>query len=148
MAIRFGLAAGLITCAIYAVAYLISIESFLSPYLHWGSLSIYIIAMYMLAEIVIKSKSEFKDIVRPLFICFLIANLAFYVFYYIMLHFVDPDIYEMQVRMLTKGLDELDIEDMDTSFTLSGYFLAYFRAAIGGFAIASIIAYTKKQSYI
>ena len=147
MAIKFGIIAGLATIATFLLAYTISIDAFLSQWIYWGTMLFYVIAMVLLAnKVVDQGAVHFREIVRPLFICFLIANLIYYTFYFIMITYVNPDIYTEQVNRMSVGLQDLNIKEVDMSFQFGRYALSYFQAAIGGFMIASSISYSKKQS--
>ncbi len=147
MSIKYGLLAGFLIVLFYLIAYFISIELFLSQGLYWITLAVYIGAMYMLAlETVKEQPLNFREIVRPLFVCFLLANAIYYLFYYIMITYVDPSIYELQISKMASGFSKMKMEQKDMSFQLSHYILSYFQAAIGGFVVASAIAYSKKQS--
>ena len=147
MAVKYGIVIGLITIVLYLVSYMISLDLFLSTGLYYFTLLLYIAGMYFLAKKEVAGGARhFRDIVRPLFICFLVANLIYYIFYYIMITYVNPDIYEMQATRLASGLEKLNVRQMDTTFTMGAYILTYFQTAIGGFIIAALIAYTQKQS--
>lgn len=139
--------AGAITVLIYSLAHLIKPELFLSPLIYWGTMIIYIGFMYDLALRQIREKPlQFRELVRPLFICFLVANALYYLYYYIMITYVDPSIFDAQVNKMTDGLKQLNLQSKETGFKWSEYLLSYFQAAIGGFAMAAVIAYSKKQS--
>lgn len=147
MAIKFGLLTGVVTLILYTIAYVMGMDIYLSQGLYWISMIVFVALMYVLAQKTVDSgQDDFRSIVRPLFICFLIANAMYYVYYFIMINYIDPEIYTEQVSRMTKGLEKLNIEEKDTSFDLFKYVLSYFQAAIGGFLIASAISYSKKQS--
>lgn len=147
MALRYGLAAGLLTVTLYFLCYLFNIDLFLSQGLYWVSMVIYIFAMYHLSNKIVESGlTTFKEIVRPLFICFLVANGLYYAFYFVMITSVDPEIYQLQIQRMSTDLQELDMTASDTEFKIHHYILSYFQAAIGGFVLAATIAYSKKQS--
>jgi hypothetical protein len=149
MAIKFGMLTGAITLLIYTLAYFIGIDLFLSQGIYWLTMAVFIGAMYVLAQkTTAQGHVDFRSIVRPLFICFLIANAMYYIYYYVMITYVDPSIYEQQVSRMADGLENLDIENRDTSFQPYAYILSYFQAAIGGFIMASAISYSKKESYL
>ena len=147
MAARYGLMAGAITVVIYCLAYFINPDLFLSPLVYWTTLALYVIFMLDLASKSVKQGiHNFRDLVRPLFVCFLIANAVYYCYYYIMITYIDPSIFDVQVNKMAEGFKQLNLESKESSFKWSEYILSYFQAAIGGFAIAAVIAYSKKQS--
>ena len=147
MAVKYGLAAGAITVLVFTLAYLINFDIYLSSIFYWSTTSIYLVAMYMLAAKVTDNGGEtFREIVRPLFICYLVANLVFFVFNYIMITYVDTTIYPEQCLRMVSKMKQLELEDTDMTFKLSNYVLQYFQSAIGGFIISASIAFSKKQS--
>ena len=147
MAVKFGITAGLLAVAAYIVAYFISLDAFLSQLLFYLTLSVYLIAMYRLADKTVASgKDSFKEIVRPLFICYLVANAIYFLFYYIMITMVNPEIYTQQTALMAPKMKQLAIEDTNLEFKLSHYILYYFQSAIFGFIVSASIAFSKKQS--
>ena len=147
MAVKFGLLTGAVTLVIYTLAYFIGIDVFLSQGIYWLTMFVFVAGMYLLAQKTVDAGLvDFRSIVRALFICFLIANAMYYLYYYFMINYVDPDIYLQQVARMNPGLEKLNIDETDTSFDLVKYVLSYFQAAIGGFLIASAISYSKKES--
>ena len=150
-AVKYGVIGGILTVLVYTVMYAVNKEWLLSAGLHWSSLLIYLAAMIYTADLALKAGlTDFKGILKPVFICFLVANLIYYLYYYILTVGIDPGLAEMQVQQMLDKMEELqggpiDPEKMKQRGLLSSYVFSYFQGALGGFILSAIIALAKKQ---
>lgn len=145
--IIWGLGIGSLTILIYAIAYFIQPALFLSTAVYWTTWLIYVIGLYQLSQIVVKNGGiTFQAILRPLFIAYLVANLLYYIFYYLMVYEIDVTLLQLQQEQLAKGLAELNMDGMgEATFTWKDYFFTYIQSAISGFIVAAAIAYSQKH---
>jgi hypothetical protein len=147
----YGIVGGLTTILVYSILYFINKSYLLSPVFYWSSLLIYIGAMIYTADVSVKQgKTDFKQILKPVFICFLIANLLYYLYYYILTVEIDPGLAELQMERMIEKMKELNSDTLPTKADmkegiLSSYVFSYFQGALGGFILSAIVAFAKKQ---
>lgn len=135
-----GLLAGVYTIAAFSVVYALNPAWMLHRAWFLGSFVIYIALMFRAA---LGSGSEvFKDVVRPPFVVFIVANLIFHLFYYTLFNFVDPGLYDLQLKLLTEAGQLPDKADRQSLIMTPGKSVfTYFNSLIGGFALSSVIAF-------
>ena len=149
--VLYGAIGGIVTVFFYVIVYSINKEFLLSPWIHWSSLLIYVAVMIVTADQAVRADlTDFKGILKPVFICFLVANLIYYLYYYILMVEIDPALAEMQMQQMMEKMEELQgspvqTDELDQRGILSSYVFAYFQGAVGGFILSAIIAFAKKQ---
>jgi len=160
---KYGYLGGAASILIMLAIYFYS-EAFLDRQLmvhHRVNMGKYLIfAGFMFATLNAFLKAEpgvkpFKELIRPGFICFLIANLIYHVFYFIMLKWVDTDLLIASNEYMTEYMNNLNatrqpgkIEDLSAgsqSIALSSSFFAYVKEIILGFIIAAILAFFRRN---
>ncbi|MFK7808218.1 MAG: DUF4199 domain-containing protein [Saprospiraceae bacterium] len=157
---KYGIIAGVATVGYMLLFYLIDRTLILNMKVYWSSLLIYFICMYK-ACMEIRSSHEnevlhLKDAIRASFITFLIANAIFYIFYYILLNFVDPDLVKLQVEIAQQMyldimgeerakpmLDRMEEEGFEMTFSKT--FFEYAKGAIAGFVFSLLIGGFTRQ---
>ena len=142
--LKFGLIAGSGTVAYFLLFYLINPRLMLHPAIWWASLLIYIWGMVKVLQ---ATGAEFGEnwsvlvAVRFPFGVFVLANLLFYIFYYLLFAIIDPELVNLQKELLTANENFADqLKDQDLSLTLSGTFFNYIYSLIGGFIIALVVS--------
>lgn len=145
----YGLIAGLITVTYFLLFYTVNPRIMLGSIVWWSSLVIYLIAM-VLAVKKRASKAEnyitLRSALQTGFLVFVIANLLFYTFFYLLFGLFDPSLVDLQKEMMSANpavADELNTKDF--SVTLSGTFFNYLYSLIGGFLLALGIAAVMKS---
>lgn len=147
--IRYGMAAGLGTVAILLIAYAFDKAAMLNPLIHHSTWVFYIGAMWM-SVVAWKKSTEFKDLLRQAFLCFLLANLIFHGFYYL-IHQYDPELTGLHRAAMEAWLPKVtpkselakklrELEHVDFSIYLGDVAFGYARGAIAGFALAALMA--------
>jgi len=132
---RYGIIAGGFSISLFAICYFIDRELVLQRWLWLGSFAIYLFAMWQAQSKVVGD--EFKDLIQPGFLVFIIANAIFYVYYHLLFAAFDPELVDLQAKMLeAAGQDPKDAKVP----TWGGTFFSYVQSLMGGFALAAIIA--------
>lgn len=135
-----GLLAGVYTIAAFSIVYALNPAWMLHRAWFLGSFLIYIVLMFRAA--MSSSGETFRDVVRPPFVVFIVANLIFHLFYYTLFTFIDPGLYDLQLKLLTEAGQLPDQADRESLIMTPGKsFFTYFNSLIGGFALSSVIAF-------
>lgn len=137
--LKYGLIAGVGVIAYFLLFYSIDKGLMLHFGIWWSSMIIYLLAMIFAAR---KTGSfEFRAKVQATFTTFLVANAAFYVFYYLLFGIIDPQLTELQREILLQhpGIGG-DIAQQDLHVTLGRSFFYFCRSLIGGFVLAAGMA--------
>ena len=101
-----------------------------------------------------KGSTSMRLFLREAFAIYVIANMVYYLFYYLMLEVIDPSLVYVQaevgLELLEKNAARLDsqqfdqikkaMEEKDLGLKFNDVLLAFGNSAIGGFIIALIIA--------
>ncbi len=158
--ITAGLVAGFATILVLFIAHLIEPIWMLSPFLFWGSLIFYFLGM-LGACLLLKRQGKgilpFREAVRTAFVTFLIANIVFYAFYYLMFNVIDPNLTLLQ-KELTKAYYEQNFTGMELRRYLAELaeteikvdfgtiFQGFIRGAIGGFLLSLLVGFSTRQA--
>ncbi len=146
-ALRQGWLAGGISILVFVLLYFVQPAAFLHPVAWWSSLLIYLFFMYRAVQPA--AALTFRDNVRDPFLTFLLANGLFYLFYYIMLSYLAPDLQDLQWELLqASGQLPPDADKADYISTLPGIFLQYARSLVFGFGLAAAVTWAKRRQVI
>jgi hypothetical protein len=149
----FGIVAGIATVGYYLLFYMMQPDWMLGGGVYFSSLLIYGVGMY--AAIKDKVEVDFKSLLRSAFIVFLIANVVFYIFDFVLFKIIDPGMAERQANLAIAMLEphtpieqqvemRKNIENTDLhSFGYIAY--RYAKGTLGGFGIAAFVAYLVKR---
>ncbi len=157
-----GLLAGVFVVLFFALFYVIDKTTMLGMVVYWSSLIIYIGFM---AKACLEERGShgdlltFKDALRTAFVTFLLANLFFHIFNYILFKFIDPGLIETQMEMAKKVyaqfLDEAQSKKMIKEMaknrfemSITNVIFEYAKGAIGGFILSLIVAGLVKRDPI
>lgn len=97
--VRNGLLGGVVVVLFFALVYTAKKETFLNPWVQWGSLAFYLLFMYRAAKedcAQLGTKRDFREILRAPFVAFIVINLFYWLFYY-GLHLADPELLRMEL---------------------------------------------------
>lgn len=157
---KYGIIAGVATVGYMLLFYVIDRPLMLNMKVYWSSFLIYFFCMYK-ACIERRSKNENEVLLlmeglKIAFQTFLIANAIFYVFYYILLNFVDPSLVDLQMETAKQMYQEYMpadqakemIKNMDKEgfeMTISKTTFEYAKGAIVGFAFSLFIGAIVRQ---
>ncbi len=156
-ALRYGLIAGLVTTLYFGGIYLyseISLEKQLMvhPYVTFSKHLIYLIFMFLCMKSTVDKENakELSVWIKPAFITFLMANLIFYIFYYLMFKYVDNTLMEASMEYMLDYLPDSKPEgipgkvnpltEVSKDIRLSSTIFAYVREIILGFVFSGILA--------
>ncbi|MEZ4987942.1 MAG: hypothetical protein R2795_23415 [Saprospiraceae bacterium] len=87
---RYGFIAGSICITLFAGLYFMEREWVLSRGLWWGSLLVYILAMWQAQRQ--ESSTDMRELIRPSFLVFVVANALFYLYYHLLFTVFDPEL--------------------------------------------------------
>ncbi|MDX1665981.1 MAG: DUF4199 domain-containing protein [Saprospiraceae bacterium] len=162
LVLKYGLLGGLATVAYYLLFYFIDQRWMLSPWVAWSAMLFYPVAM-VLALRQDRSQSDgpyaFKQGLRTGFAVYVIADVIYYAFYFVLFKYVDPGLVDVQQEMFLESLEnnpnlfgETNVENLRRQFQQSEYKLTVGSVLqslglglIGGFLIAAILAYWHRE---
>lgn len=138
--LRWGILAGGLIVTAFAAAYFMNREWVLSRGLWLGTGLIYLLAMWRAQSTV--DSEDLKDLIRPGFLVFVVANALFYLYYHLLFASFDPDLVKLQAQLLEAGGEDPGKAMLPT---LGSSFFAYIQSLIFGFAAAGGIAFLMRQ---
>ncbi len=137
----YGIIAGGGTVLYLLLFYFADAANIHNPAIVWSSLIIYLACMY---KAVIERKNdlggsiEFRDAASAAFVVYLIANIMYYGFIYLMFKYFDPELVDLATAL-----------SGDDQFQISTKFLDYvtlcLRGCIFGFLLSAILAVILKR---
>lgn len=162
--LTYGLATGSLIVALYYAAYRYDPYFMLGPLLYWSTFALIIAAMIIAAlkDRNEKGSLEFQDVLKVCFSVFVISNLVYYAFYYIIFT-SDPALTEVSKNLALRSLEtvksytdhapgstsineiEKQYQTQDYGVHLSTVLSAFAQGAIGGFLISLILAFILKS---
>lgn len=157
--VLYGVAAGVSTILFSSAMYSIDKELFIGSMAFWVN-TIILILFAGLAMMHSRSGLEelagFKDLLKVGFIVYMIGNLIYYIFYFIMMTEVDPGLVEIQKAQAIEffirraGGDETAeivkyAQNKDYSWTFANTLFAYARGIIFGFVVSAILSLMLKE---
>jgi len=153
LSIRYGILAGISVILYMLVFYWYDVKVMLGPSVFWSTTLLFIVGMFFAAreERKVREFMTFREVLPVAFVTYLVANLFFYDFLYILFNFVDSSLPELQRQVSLEAIQESgfteyveeaieEIEKMPAEFTLGQAFFDYVRSAIFGFLLSLIIA--------
>jgi len=151
--IRYGILVGISVILYMLVFYFYDEKVMVGPNVFWSTTLLFIVGMFFAAreERKVREFMTFREILPVAFVTYLIANLFFYDFLYILFNFVDPALPELQRQVSieavqSSGFSEYveeaieEIEKIPAEFTLGQAIFDYVRSAIFGFLLSLGIA--------
>lgn len=161
ISVRYGALAGLVTILYFLFFYAIGKRLMLSSGVSWGSFAIFVVFMVMACRQEAKERDafSFQEALRTAFLVFIVADVIYYLFYYVLHGLIDPELVAIQREMMLEtsqwlaenlGAGELqqDIESLgeeDLRISPGSLLLSLSWSLIGGFIISLIIAGVNKR---
>lgn len=152
-AIRYGIIAGVITILYFLVFYFWDKPLMFNGGVVWSTIILYFLGMLFAARETRKVREfiTFREALSVAFVAYLVANLFYYDFIYILFNFVDPSLPELQKQVGLEALrntgmgdmiaDEIKmIEETEPSFSLLQAIAQYLQSAIFGFILSLLVA--------
>lgn len=160
--LKYGVIAGAGTVLYLLAFYAASPRLMLSSWVMWGSLIIYLACMAMACRRereAIAGLYPFQSALKTAFAVFVVANLIYYAFYYVLFNVIDPGLVDLQRELVLESMDryggmlgEENAEELmrryreeDFRVTLSNTALSFAQSLIGGFILALIVAGVMKR---
>ncbi|NND08542.1 MAG: DUF4199 domain-containing protein [Saprospiraceae bacterium] len=160
-AIKNGVYAGLAACGILLLFYLVK-DRMVFTWASWVStiIFIYFMVMSVRSEKAALEHMSFNDALKPAFLTFVVSNLLYITFYYVLLNFIAPDLVEMQRKIAMETMEKMGnlmgedameegieaLENHDFSFGLKTAALSFAWGLIfPGFIVSAIIALVMKD---
>lgn len=161
-----GLVAGVLTSCLYALVYAIDKNAMFSLWLYWGSLPVVLFFMIRAStQQVGKASSEllWKDLIRTPFLVFVVCNLIFWIFYYLLFTF-DHDLagismarqleaLETMAEMMGDKLEGAQLAEMQSEikvaggrFSLKDLAFSFAKGVLGGFLLSITVALILRYS--
>ncbi len=138
--IIWGCLAGLATIAWISVFYFVEKTYIFQPWVPISATIFYLYAMYQGAGLI--RSDQVLPYLRPAFLVFVIANVFYYGYYFVLFKYVDPGLVDLQANDLAARelLEEVGGRDA-LEITFGTTLLSYFRSLITGFILAVILAF-------
>ena len=153
ISIRYGILVGIVVILYMLAFYFYDPKVMLEPSVFWSTPLLYIVGMFFAAREEQKAREfiTFREALPVAFVTYLVANLFFYDFLYIMFNFVNSDLPELQRQVSIEAIQESgfidlvaeEIEEMEklpASFSIGQAIFDYLRSAIFGFLLSLMIA--------
>jgi hypothetical protein len=156
--LKNGIIAGVLIVAYFLLFYLIKPELLFNPFIYWASLGILIAIIWKV--LLDEKKKHQADYtlnwgLQTAFGIFVVANLLYYLFYYLLFGLIDPGLIDVQKEVMAEALEARkgmlppeQIQALEESMkkdTLKvepgGVFFTYLRGLIGNFVVALGLAY-------
>jgi hypothetical protein len=153
--LKYGTMAGITLTGYFLLFYYYDKNAMLGQTAQLSSYLIYALFMFLAAKSV--GNLDFKTVLRTAFGVFIVTNLFYYAFDYVLFNIIDKSLAEVQKTMMldyftanTKTIQETkDMTDSINSgnfHNLNSLSYAFAKGAIGGFILAVIASYLVKKS--
>lgn len=148
--LKYGAITGIATIFYMLAFYLIGQKVMLHHLVFWSTIIIYLIGMFTAVFTARKKVGgiEFKSGLRIAFQTFIVANVFWYIFYYAMLNWIDPELITLQKEMMEANfqLNQQNEEQLkmlresNFDFTIRDALFSFAKDAITGFILSLLIA--------
>ena len=156
-AVRYGLIAGIGIVAYFLLFYSINARLLFNPWVYWASLGVYLALMWKALQDQQQAGEgplPFKEGLRTAFLVFVIANLIYYLFYYLLFGLLDPSLVELQKEVMLESLEQSrsllseqqreemlrSLENGELDITPGKVFFTFVRSLISGFVLSAGLA--------
>jgi hypothetical protein len=156
--IKYGVFAGIGTIAYYLLFFVSNKELIFTPAVIWSSMLVSVLCMYLCGKKILTKDIQFQDILRTVFLVWVIAELMFYLWYY-RFYNADASISAIQSKVMIDTYQNLltqtqdmaqaqmlratisDLQQNPLTLTFKEAFIGLGRGLVGGFGIAYAITY-------
>lgn len=145
-AIKFGIITGIATVLYLFIFHQIDRALVLNPLVYWSTL---LFAVAGMVAAVKKTRSENsnkisqREALKTAFLVFVLAQLLFMAFIFVLFNFLDPGLVDLQKEMMEKA--GMKIENPDLSMTFGKVFFRYAYMLIPGFFLSYMVASFMKK---
>ncbi len=152
--IKNGIIAGVAAIGYVLLFYYIKKDLIFSATYTFSSLVIYLIFMYQAVKTL--GKEDFKTVLRTAFGVFVLANVIYYAFDYVLFNIIDKSLADIQkgimIQYYSAGAksvteqNELNLSIENAQFhNVKGITFNFAKGAIGGFGLAILVSYLIKR---
>ena len=157
ISIKYGLLAGVAIIAYYLLFYLIRPEMIFQLAIWWGGLIPLLVFQFLgvsKVRMVLDGGISVAEGLRTAFFVYILGVLLFYIFYFVLLKYIDPDLILAQKEIALRNLEKMnagkskDLEQFKEYYeqdqpevTLKGLLFRYVQSLIAGFILSLGIAY-------
>jgi hypothetical protein len=153
--LKYGTMAGITLTGYFLLFYFYDKNAMLGSTVQLSSYLIYALFMFLAAKSV--ANLDFKTVLRTAFGVFIVTNLFYYAFDYVLFNMVDKSLADIQKTMMldyyTANIKTVqETKEMTDNITngnfhnLKSISFGFAKGAIGGFGLAIIISYLVKKS--
>ncbi len=157
LSIRYGLFAGGATVLYFVFFYFLNKNLLVQPAVVWATMIFYVVAMLAAARSV--ASSDFRVTLKAAFVTFLVANVVYYNFYYVLFAVADPSLLVLQKNQAVEQAQQLSqqantpqlqqqwqaaINDLEQNGNKLSYFQilqSMAQGAIGGFLLSALLTF-------
>lgn len=160
ISLSYGIIAGVVTIGYYLLLYFTNKEGFFNLYAWWAGLIPMLFFMVM-GTLQLRKRQEtltFSTGLQTSFLIFVLSSLLFYIFYYAMLKYIDPELLVIQQETALETLERFgqgrgdDLEPYEEFYREEGLEISlltvifrYVQSLIGGFILSLGIAFVLKN---
>lgn len=152
--IKNGIMAGVVAIGYVLLFYYINKEWLFTGTFVFSSLLFYLFFMYQAAKTV--AKEDFKIVLRAAFGVFILANVIYYAFDYVLFNMIDKSLIDVQkesmIQYYASGAKSVEDQNQlsqsieDAQFhDFKGIAFNFAKGAIGGFGLAIVISFLIKR---
>ncbi len=152
--ILYGIIAGIAVIGYVLLFYFIDKTWALGAFVRFSSLLIYALFMYL--GVKDTNTTDFKVLLRGAFAIFLIANMLYYVFDFVLFNYIDPSLIdiekEMAIELYRPNTPINELYDMEqgirnaVAHNFSSNALQFARWSIIGFGVSLLVSYLVKRN--
>jgi len=153
ISIRYGILVGIVVILYMLAFYFYEVKLMLEPSVFWSTTLLYMVGMFFAAREERKAREfiTFREVLPVAFVTYLVANLFFYDFLFIMFNFIDTNLPDLQRQISIEAIQESgfidyvekEIEELEktpANFSFGQAVFDYLRSAIFGFLLSLLIA--------
>ncbi|MFM7092411.1 MAG: DUF4199 domain-containing protein [Bacteroidota bacterium] len=157
----YGLFTGILTCVYFFVFYTINKKLFFNPLVFWSSF-LFLFISFGIVVILYRQKSipfPFKIALRNFFLIFFLNSALYHFFYFVMMHYIDNQMIDVQYNLINEGLKTNKIllaEEQQTAWNISKEELeknikggtigfSFIQGLPAGFLVSLLAAYLLKK---
>lgn len=161
ISLTFGIIAGVVTIGYYLLLYFSNKEVFFNLYAWWAGLIPMLLFMTLGALRLRKKQADNLTLSQGLqttFLIFVLSSLLFYIFYFVLLKYIDPEMLKIQQETAFRTLERFgqgrgdDLEPYEDFYREKGLEISvwtvifrYVQSLIGGFILSLGIAFVLKS---
>jgi hypothetical protein len=161
LTLKYGIIAGLLVVFVMLGFYLFDKALIFNTFVYYGSLIVPLLAMWMLGtQLQLSQNIDFPALLRQVFLVFILSEIIYYIWYYVMVNYIDTGLLEFQKQQMLASYQAMranatDIKEIQSwnemiqlleknglpSVSLTSVLLQMGRGIIGGFILSYVVAF-------